>query len=277
MLRKLINDNTIVISDIGSHYMWIAHYLRVYNPRKLLFSNGQQTLGVALPWAIGAYFAGERDIVSISGDGGFLFSATELETAVRENIHLIHFVWTDGHYDMVRQQQLLKYDRQSCVTLGKVDTPKFAESFGEYLTSEALDLYELVSKNYLNVNKVLAARSPWTLVHQDCRVENMLFGEIASDRVAVIDWQGIGRGPASYDLAYLLGGSVETDLRREHEDRWISLYHETLLEEGVLTYSIKDLREDYQMSHLQGGLATAMFTAGSLNLSNERGLQLEAE
>ena len=152
--------------------------------------------------------------------------------------------------------------------------PKFAESFGEYLTPEALGLYELFSKNYLNVNKVLAARSPWTLVHQDCRVENMLFGEIGSDHVAVIDWQGIGRGPSSYDLAYLLGGSVETDLRREHEDRWISLYHEALLEEGVMNYSIKDLREDYQMSHLQGGLATAMFTAGSLNLSNERGLRL---
>ena len=148
MLRKLINDNTIVISDIGSHYMWIAHYLRVYNPRKLLFSNGQQTLGVALPWAIGAYFAGERDIVSISGDGGFLFSATELETAVRENIHLIHFVWTDGHYDMVRQQQLLKYDRQSCVTLGKVDTTKFAESFGAkgFLLNNIEDFSEVFSE-----------------------------------------------------------------------------------------------------------------------------------
>ena len=102
----------------------------------------------------------------------------------------------------------------------------------------------------------------------------MLFGEAGSDHVAVIDWQGIGRGPSSYDLAYLLGGSVETDLRRKHEDRWIRLYHETLVKEGVSNYPIKDLRQDYQMSHLQGGLATAMFTAGSLNLSNERGLQL---
>ena len=152
--------------------------------------------------------------------------------------------------------------------------PRFAENFGEYISSDALNLYKLFSKNYLNVNKLLAARSPWTLVHQDCRVENMLFGEIGSDYVAVIDWQGIGRGPSSYDLAYLLGGSVETDLRRQHEDRWISIYHKTLLEEGVLNYSIQELREDYRISHLQGGLATAMFTAGSLNLNNERGLQL---
>ena len=97
--------------------------------------------------------------------------------------------------------------------------PRFAENFGEHISSEALHLYELFSKNYINVNKVLAARSPWTLVHQDCRVENMLFGEIGSDYVAVIDWQGIGEGH-HLDLV-LLGGSVETDLRRQHEDRWI--------------------------------------------------------
>jgi len=152
--------------------------------------------------------------------------------------------------------------------------PSFSENFGSYLSDEGLYLYELFSSNYLNVNKKLAGRSPWTLVHQDCRVENMLFDPDDPERVAVIDWQGIGRGPASYDLAYLLGGSMETDLRREHEERLVADYHEILIGEGILNYSHERLRQDYEISHLQGGLATAMFSAGSLNLNNERGVEL---
>ena len=213
------------------------------------------------------------DLMMVTQSDGM--GAIQTESAVRV-LAKIHSVWwgkMESHeFDWIPS---MIGPRIEFVTQSLSDMfPRFAENFGEHISSEALHLYELFSKNYLNVNKVLAARSPWTLVHQDCRVENMLFGEIGSDYVAVIDWQGIGRGPSSYDLAYLLGGSVETDLRRQHEDRWISIYHKTLLEEGVLNYSIQELREDYRISHLQGGLATAMFTAGSLNLNNERGLQL---
>ena len=213
------------------------------------------------------------DLTMVTQSDGM--GAIQTESAVRV-LAKIHSVWwgkMESHeFDWIPS---MIGPRIEFVTQSLSDMfPRFAENFGEYISSEALHLYELFSKNYLNVNKLLAARSPWTLVHQDCRVENMLFGEIGSDYVAVIDWQGIGRGPSSYDLAYLLGGSVETDLRRQYEDQWISIYHKTLLEEGVLNYSIQELREDYRISHLQGGLATAMFTAGSLNLNNERGLQL---
>ena len=84
-LRSLITDKDTIISDIGSHYMWLARYLYSYEPHHLLFSNGQQTLGVALPWAIATHYARPSgNIISISGDGGFLFSAMELET---ENRH----------------------------------------------------------------------------------------------------------------------------------------------------------------------------------------------
>lgn len=136
-LREAITDNTLVISDIGSHYMWLARYLWVYEPRRLLFSNGQQTLGVALPWAIGAHFMsmGSKsidNIISISGDGGFLFSAMELETAVRVGANFTHFVWCDGSYNMVKEQQLMKYNRASAVDFGYVDITKFAESFGAH-------------------------------------------------------------------------------------------------------------------------------------------------
>lgn len=130
-LRNAIHDQTRVVCDVGSVYMWMARYFLCYEPHHLLFSNGQQTLGVALPWAIGLHYASpQSQVVSISGDGGFLFSAMELETAVREQCHFVHFIWRDQRYNMVYEQELMKYHRGSGVDLGKLDVPAFAKGFG---------------------------------------------------------------------------------------------------------------------------------------------------
>jgi acetolactate synthase I/II/III large subunit len=69
-------------------------------------------------------------VISVSGDGGFLFSAMELETAVRLKSNLVHLGWIDGFYDMVGIQEMAKYGRLSGVTLGPVDVVQFAEAFG---------------------------------------------------------------------------------------------------------------------------------------------------
>ena len=130
-LRESIDDDTIVVCDIGSIYMWMARYFLAFEPHHLLFSNGQQTLGVALPWAMGACFAcPNKKVISMSGDGGFLFSAMELENAVRHQQNFIHFIWTDGTYNMVKEQELMKYQRKIGVDFGPVDIVDFANAFG---------------------------------------------------------------------------------------------------------------------------------------------------
>lgn len=130
-LRHLLDDDATVLCDIGSIYVWMARYFQAWEPHRLMFSNGQQTLGVALPWAIAACLARPgQQVVSMSGDGGFLFSAMELETAVRAKCNFVHLVWCDGSYDMVKIQQVLKYGRPSGVEFGPVDIVKYAEAFG---------------------------------------------------------------------------------------------------------------------------------------------------
>ncbi|API87048.1 acetolactate synthase AlsS [Francisella uliginis] len=154
-LNKVIDDDTIICCDVGTVYMWLARYLISHKPHQLLFSNGQQTLGVGLPWAIAVKLANpNKKVISISGDGGFLFSAMELETAIRENINIIHFVWRDGSYDMVKEQQVMKYKRESAVELGKIDIPKFAEAFGA--NGDQIKQPEDITKVYnnsLNIDK----------------------------------------------------------------------------------------------------------------------------
>ena len=146
--QNIVKDDETVTVDVGSLYIWMARYFKSFEPRHLLFSNGMQTLGVALPWAITAALLrpGKR-VYSHSGDGGFLFTGQELETAVRLNLPIVHIIWNDGHYDMVKFQEEKKYGRSSGVDFGAVDFVKYAEAMGAkgYRATSTSELTEILS------------------------------------------------------------------------------------------------------------------------------------
>jgi acetolactate synthase I/II/III large subunit len=132
-LQNLLTPDTTLCLDMGSFHLWMARHLYSFRSRQMLISNGQQTLGVALPWAIAATLVRPAEkVLSISGDGGFLFSGMELETAVRLQSHLVHMIWIDGTYNMVAVQEEQKYGRPSGTTFGPIDPVKYAESFGAH-------------------------------------------------------------------------------------------------------------------------------------------------
>jgi catabolic acetolactate synthase len=134
LFQNMIDLDTVVISDVGSVYIWLCRYFYSYKPRTFLMSNVQQTLGVALPWAIGVSLSqnppSSNKVVSISGDGGFMFSSQELATAVQQGCNITHFIWNDGKFNMVEFQEVDKYGRSSGIELGGVDFVKFADAFG---------------------------------------------------------------------------------------------------------------------------------------------------
>jgi acetolactate synthase I/II/III large subunit len=130
-LQPFLSSDVTLCSDMGSFHLWLARHLYSFKARQILISNGQQTLGVALPWAIAASIVRPSEkVMAISGDGGFLFSAMELETAVRLKANIVQLVWIDGTYDMVATQEVIKYGRKSGITFGPVDLVKYAEAFG---------------------------------------------------------------------------------------------------------------------------------------------------
>ena len=150
-LQDRVTDDMTVTVDVGSFYIWMARHFRSYEPRHLLFSNGMQTLGVALPWAVAAALVRPNTkIVSVSGDGGFMFSSQDLETAVRLGLNIVHIIWNDGNYDMVKFQEELKYGDSAAVKFGPVDFVKYAESFGAkgYRVEKAADLDKILDKAF---------------------------------------------------------------------------------------------------------------------------------
>lgn len=92
---------------------------------------GHQTMGVGLPWAIGAALARPgKPAVSISGDGSFLMTCMELETAVRLKLPTVHLVWRDGSYNLVGLLALREYGREVGTHFGPTDFVALAQSFG---------------------------------------------------------------------------------------------------------------------------------------------------
>lgn len=130
-LQKQMTKDTHVALDVGSNYIWTNRYCITDYARQVLVSNGQQTLGVSIPWAIAlSLLYPHQRILSISGDGGFLFSSMELETAVRMGVKFVHVIWDSHSYDMVAFQEMAHYGESAGVELGKYDIVNMAESFG---------------------------------------------------------------------------------------------------------------------------------------------------
>ena len=152
-MQDIINKDVTLTVDMGSFHIWIARYLYSFRARQIMISNGQQTMGVALPWAIGAWLVDpSRKVVSVSGDGGFMQSSMELETAVRLGTNVLHIIWVDNAYNMVAIQEEQKYQRVSGVKFGPIDFKAYAEAFGAAgFAVESADQLEPILRKAMDV------------------------------------------------------------------------------------------------------------------------------
>lgn len=174
-LQQILTPDMTLCSDMGFFHIWLARHLYSFRARQVLFSNEQQTLGVALPWAIAATLVRPSEkVLSISGDGGFLFSAMELETAVRLQSHLVYMIWIDGTYDMVAVQEEQKYGRASGTAFGPFDPVKYAEAFGArgFMIQSADQITSVLKQAFDTPGPVLVG------VHVDYRDNHKLFEQV---------------------------------------------------------------------------------------------------
>jgi acetolactate synthase-1/2/3 large subunit len=127
----------------------------------------------------GALVRPSEKILSISGDGGFLYSAMELETAVRLKANLVHMVWVDGAYNMVATQEKLKYGRTSGVDFGPIDYIKYAQAFGAtgLMINTPDDVAPVMKKAFGTPGPVIVG------VHVDYRDNHQLFEMIKGDHI----------------------------------------------------------------------------------------------
>lgn len=129
MLRTLPAD-TIVTNDAGNFSAFLHLYWRYNEPlTQLAPANG--AMGYAVPSGVAAALAAPgRTVAAVCGDGGFLMTGQEVETAVRLGARLIVVVMRNGQYGTIAMHQLRHTGRMSAVTIGEVDIAGLATSLG---------------------------------------------------------------------------------------------------------------------------------------------------
>ena len=131
VLRRAMPPRSCLVLDSGLHQMLARRHFSVLCPRGLILPTDLQSMGYALPAAIGAKLARpDRPVVALIGDGGFAMSAMELLTAVRERVPLTVIVFNDGYYGLIRKQQIGAYGHSHGTTLSNPDIRGVAESVG---------------------------------------------------------------------------------------------------------------------------------------------------
>ena len=131
-IREAAPEDAVFVADYTQVAYVATAALPVYASRQMITPGYQGTLGFAFATALGAKVGcPEKPVVALCGDGGFLFTANELATAVQHNIRTVTIVFNDGGYGNVRRMQEDLYGgRVIASDLKNPDFVRFAESFG---------------------------------------------------------------------------------------------------------------------------------------------------
>jgi len=130
LMSEIFPSDTILTNDAGNFAAFLHRYWRFRHPRtQLAPANG--AMGYGVPAAIAAKLAKpDRTVVAVAGDGGFLMSGQEIETAVRYGIHIKVVVFRNGMHGTIAMHQARTFGRTAGTGIGAVDLAAYARSLG---------------------------------------------------------------------------------------------------------------------------------------------------
>jgi acetolactate synthase I/II/III large subunit len=150
-IENLSSEDTIVISDVGSHKVSIARTYKPKKPNRLIISNGFASMGIALPGSIGVKLASPEDtVICITGDGGALMNFAEIETAKRFGLTFVIIVLNDSMLKLEVDTMKKMFGKSYGVTFTNPDFIQLAASFGiKGIRANQLEEFETILKGTL--------------------------------------------------------------------------------------------------------------------------------
>lgn len=126
-ISKSFDKNSIICLDVGQNQMWAAQSIINSGNQRILISGGMGAMGFSLPCSIGAYYAsnGNKNIISICGDGGFQMNMQELALLKRNNIPIKIIVMNNKSLGMIRHFQEMYFDSRYYSTIIDYESPNF--------------------------------------------------------------------------------------------------------------------------------------------------------
>ena len=156
--RQVMGDEDILISDVGAHKMWIARLYRCSRPNTCIISNGFAAMGIGVPGAIAAKMAfPEKNVLTITGDAGFMMNSQEIETALRYQVAIVIMIWNDREYGLIKWHQEQHFGHSNHISFNNPDFVKYAESFGArgYRVERTQDLLPTLEKAFADNTVVI--------------------------------------------------------------------------------------------------------------------------
>ena len=203
-------------------------------------------------------------------------TASQTLTAIRIIARMHGHFWNrvdrpplSGFYDNTRPKV-----RPRAQLFYLANLPAMLDNFGHLFSEPMRKLAESFGVRLADYVEDLAA-GPRTFTHGDFRVDNMFFGadDKDHDEFAVVDWQASGLGSGLYDVAYFMGSSVPTEIRRQMEHEALEEYYRVVLDLGAQEFSLADCWQLYRKNML-AILFVAVIAGGGLDFGNERRLRL---
>nr|WP_267894821.1 thiamine pyrophosphate-binding protein [Lentibacillus sp. Marseille-P4043] len=155
LLKDKLPKHALLTNDAGNFAGWL-HAFYPFTEKHTYVGPTSGAMGYGMPAALGAKLAfPNKQVVSLSGDGGFMMTVQELETAVRYNIPVISLVFNNNMYGTIRMHQEMHYPEKVMATdLGHVSFADLAKSIGaEGFTTNTLDEFSEVLDHALQNNK----------------------------------------------------------------------------------------------------------------------------
>ena len=121
-LRRLLGPDSLIFIDVSASTHWASEGIEVWGPRRYFTPANNQSMGWAVPAAVGAQrVRPDRCVAAVTGDGCFLMSGLEASTAAREGMPVKFFVLDDGAYHYMQMLQLPTFRRTTATELARLD------------------------------------------------------------------------------------------------------------------------------------------------------------
>jgi len=157
-VRETLGHEDILTLDNGIYKLWFARLYKTFRPNTFLLDNALATMGAGLPTGIAAkMLRPDRNVLAVTGDGGFMMNSRELETALRYNVPLVVLVLNDNAFGFIKWEQQAKGYPSFCLDYANPDFVKYAESYGAVgmKVREGDNLSELLRKAFAMKTVVL--------------------------------------------------------------------------------------------------------------------------
>ena len=149
-ISKALSSDGILALDNGMYKIWVARNFVCKEQNGILLDNALATMGAGLPSGIAAKIIyPNKKVLVVSGDGGFMMSIAELETAVRLKINLTILLLDDSGFGMIRWKQKEMNLSAFALSFNNPDFVRLAKSFGAigHKVNKTSDLLPILKKS----------------------------------------------------------------------------------------------------------------------------------